>query len=92
MIPAIIILILAFGLVALVARPLFADARDGENEIASDRQELEAQVSDALAQIDEIDFDRASGHLSDEDFSDLSDDAKRRALELIRRRDAATGD
>jgi hypothetical protein len=41
-----------------------------------------------LAAIKEIEFDYASGHLSDEDFSTLDADERAKAIELLRERDA----
>ena len=40
-----------------------------------------------LASIKEIEFDHASGHLSDEDFSTLDADERAKAIELMRERD-----
>lgn len=92
MLAAIVVAILALGLVAVVARPLLSPKAALDAAPDGELCEADAQVSDALAEIEEIEFDRASGHLSDQDFAALSEDAKRRAVEMIRRRDAARSD
>lgn len=92
MIAALVVAILALALVVLVARPLLAPTSRGLAAPQEQTREVDAQVADALAAIEEIEFDRASGHLSEEDFAALSTDAKRRAVELIRRRDAERQD
>ncbi len=89
MLPAILVAVLALLLVLALARPLVARAESSPAPAAEEVSEIDAQVAGALAEIEEIEFDRASGHLSEEDFSELAADAKKRAVELIRRRDAA---
>ena len=87
MVPALLTALCALALVAVIARPLLGPGRDESEAADHDVREADAQVAGALAAIEEIEFDRASGHLSEEDFAALSADAKRRAVELIRRRE-----
>ena len=58
---------------------------------AADTDDARRQVDDdlerSLQAIREIAFDRATGHLNDEDFTALDDDERARAVELMRRRD-----
>lgn len=89
MLPAVLVAVLALVLVALVARPLSVRAKTLAAPPDEATREADAMVAAALAEIEEIEFDRASGHLSDEDFAALSADAKKRAVELIRHRDSA---
>ncbi|MCB0882937.1 MAG: hypothetical protein KDC33_12080 [Thermoleophilia bacterium] len=44
----------------------------------------------SLDAIREIEFDHATGHLSDEDYRALDAEERNRALDLLRRRDAAS--
>lgn len=89
MLPTILVAVLALLLVLALARPLLTRPEPSSAPTVDEVSEIDAQVTGALAEIEELEFDRASGHLSGEDFSELAADAKKRAVELIRRRDAA---
>jgi hypothetical protein len=77
----------------IVAWPVVRGDRVPDPELSPAGQQLK-QVDDdlerTLASIKEIEFDHASGHLSDEDFSTLDADERAKAIELLRERDAMT--
>jgi len=59
-----------------------------EPAAGQERKRVEDDLQRALESIKEIEFDHASGHLSDEDFSTLDADERAKAIELLRERDA----
>jgi len=94
--PVILVLLVVVGLAVAVAWPLLAgedeEAAPARAEAAGDaRAEVEEELRRSLQAIREIAFDRASGHLSDDDFRALDADERARAVELLRRRDALAG-
>ena len=60
----------------------------GPSGAAEERTRVDDDLQRTLASIKEIEFDHASGHLSDEDFSTLNADERAKAVELLRARDA----
>ena len=59
-----------------------------ESAAGQERKRVEGDLQRTLESIKEIEFDHASGHLSDEDFSTLDADERAKAIELLRERDA----
>jgi hypothetical protein len=72
----------ASGRVVEEAVPLFSDS-DDEDDPAMARRDR------ALAALKEIDFDRATGKLSDSDYEELKTQFSREALDAIKAADAA---
>jgi hypothetical protein len=64
------------------AVPLFSDSDDEDDPLLARRDR-------ALAALKEIDFDRATGKLSDTDYEELKAEFSQEALEAIRAADAA---
>jgi len=60
----------------------------GESSVGQELTRVDDDLQRTLASIKEIEFDHASGHLSDEDFSTLDADERAKAIELMRERDA----
>ncbi len=75
-------------LVLALAWPFLTTAPPSD---AADTDDARRQVDDdlerSLQAIREITFDRASGHLNDDDFAALDSDERARAVELMRQRD-----
>lgn len=87
---ALLIGLVGLTVVALVAWPLTHPRPDrGEGpERDPERVALDDAIDRSLRAIREIEFDHRAGNLSDEDFASLDRDERRRAAELLRRRDA----
>jgi hypothetical protein len=76
---------------SVIAWPVVRGDQVAESEDSTTGVELKRVDDDlqrTLASIKEIEFDHASGHLSDEDFSTLDADERAKAIELMRERDA----
>jgi hypothetical protein len=91
-----VVVVLAFVAVGvLIAWPALhgpePDAQAAAGATQEERRQVEEDLERTLAAIKEIEFDRASGHLSDEDFRALDADERARAVELLRRRDDLGG-
>jgi hypothetical protein len=74
----------------IVAWPIVRGDRVPDTDASAAGQDLKRVDDDlqrTLASIKEIEFDHASGHLSDEDFSTLDADERAKAIELMRERD-----
>ena len=56
-----------------------------------ERRELETEKAILLAEIHELELDRDTGKLSDEDFRELEARLKARAVEVMRRIDRGAG-
>ncbi len=85
--PLIVGTLLALGALALVLWPLVSDS-SGEPrrnpEPASDADKYEAASSPSVIALREIEFDRATGKLSDADYDDLRQRYTRQAIEEMR--------
>jgi double zinc ribbon protein len=79
---------LAIGALAFVLYPLFFDPPRARPVIASHAQTLSDDV--AVAALREIEFDRATGKLSEGDYAELKEQYTRQALSAMRR--AASSD
>jgi hypothetical protein len=96
---AIILLGLLMGAAALVGyaalrtvRPLVSPEVDGTVMIGQrTRVALEREKTLALRSIKELEFDRAMGRVSDEDWKEMSGRLRTRAARLIRQLDAGAG-
>lgn len=92
--PLIVGTLLALGALALVLWPLVSDS-SGEPrknpEPASDAEEYEAASSPSVIALREIEFDRATGKLSDADYDDLRQRYTRQAIEEMRQHSAGAG-
>lgn len=92
----VIVLVAVVGLALAIAWPLLsappatADTAATADAGADEVRQIQDELDRSLQSITEIAFDRASGHLSDEDFQALDADERARAVELMRRRDALT--
>lgn len=86
-----IVALVAIGLVVALAWPFLAGDAPPSVAASADADDARRQVEDELQRslqaIREIAFDRASGHLNDEDFTALDADERARAVELLRQRD-----
>jgi len=72
----------ATGRVVVAAEPIFSDSDDEDDPLAARRDR-------ALAALKEIDFDKATGKLSDEDYERMKSQFTAEALEAIEAADAA---
>ena len=82
-------LLLAFGI--FVAHPFIAAGRQTSRQSSSSVQvqELVERQGQLYAAIKELEFDKALGKLSTEDFEDLRRDLEKEALSVMRRLDQA---
>lgn len=86
--------LVAFVAVGAVVQPLLAPVRAGKPMVKPEIEfeELEESASpkiQALLALKEIEFDRATGKLSDEDYAELKAKYSKAALEAIRAEEAA---
>jgi hypothetical protein len=96
---AVVLLALLMGAVALVGiaalrtfRPLVGAHEDRTSMIGQrTRAALEREKMLTLRSIKELEFDKAMGKLSDEDFRDMSGRLRQRAARLIKQLDAGAG-
>lgn len=86
----ILIAAMALGTIVLAAWPLVGPQGEAARRALHTRngRELDDALNRSLDAINEIDFDRRAGHLSEADFAELDRDERARALELLRRKDA----
>lgn len=75
----------ATGQVVTPAEPIFSDSDDEDDPLLVRRDR-------ALAALKEIDFDKATGKLSDDDYARLKSEFTAEALEALRATDAAHED
>jgi hypothetical protein len=81
--------LLAVGALVFVLYPLFADARRVPFRAPRTAKELSgAAEQEAVAALREIEFDRATGKLSDSDYDELRERYTERALDAMRRGEA----
>jgi hypothetical protein len=73
----------ATGRVVVAAEPIFSDSDDEDDPLLARRDR-------ALAALKEIDFDRATGKLSDEDYERMKTQFTAEALDAIQAADAAS--
>ncbi len=81
--------VLAVGALAFVLYPLFYGSPTRARVRAAVVPGAVAGEDVAIAALREIEFDRATGKLSDADYADLKDRYTRQALTVMRRREAA---
>ena len=85
--------LIAVGALAYVLAPIFRE--DGAREVPERPARAAAgagrgdEGEDAIEALREIEFDRATGKLSDDDYAELKADYTRRALTAMRARDAS---
>lgn len=89
----VVVLVAAVALAVAITWPILTGAAGEETapapDVAGDEaRQIQDELDRSLQAITEIAFDRASGHLSEEDFRALDADERARAVELMRRRDA----
>jgi hypothetical protein len=92
---AVVSLVVFVTAAAVIAWPIVrGDPLPDDAVSAADdqRQRVDDDLQRTLASIKEIEFDHASGHLSDEDFSELDAGERARAIELLRERDGLQAD
>lgn len=75
------------GAVWLATWPLLTE-RAGEDAAGAERRDLEAEKDRLVREIHELDLDRATGKLSEEDYRELDASLKRRAVDKMERIDA----
>lgn len=83
-------IILAGAVITYIGYPLFRPRTEINEEPEMDNRELDEVVAEkesTLAAIAELDFDRAMGNLSEEDYRDLRDKYRLKALALLKRED-----
>ncbi len=86
---AVVVIVIAVAVGLAVAWPVIAAGR-GTFRPVTQVSDPEGEALDrSLDAIREIEFDHATGHLSDEDFAQLDSEERARALSIMRRRDAA---
>ena len=92
-------IVIAVAALALVLEPLVRDGSAGSSGSSvldeldfTDIQESESPKVQALLALKEIEFDRATGKLSDQDYVELKAVYERAALQAIRREEVAAGD
>ncbi|MEW6581456.1 MAG: hypothetical protein AB1416_01675 [Actinomycetota bacterium] len=80
---------MSVAVVALVAWPLLRreEALPAPAPAADERRQVQEELDRTLAAINEMEFDRRAGNLSEEDHARLDAEERARAVELIRRRD-----
>lgn len=84
---------LAIATLAFVLFPLFSDPRPAPRRVAADaRQAANVAEQDAVIALREIEFDKATGKLSDADYDELRTRYTDRALTAMRSGAAGTGD
>lgn len=86
-----LVFLLAAGVAAFVLAPLFrADAAEAERiaRAVSDEQELQSQREMALQALRDLEDDRATGKIGDQDYADLKARLSARAVDILRRLDA----
>jgi hypothetical protein len=92
---ALVAVVIFVAAATVIAWPLVRGERIPD-EVVTDAEQHRRQVDDdlqrTLAAIKEIEFDHASGHLSDEDFSTLDTDERTKAIQLLRERDGIAGE
>jgi hypothetical protein len=81
---------LLLGAVWLAAYPLIAGDRD-RKEPGAELSELEAEKDRLVQDLHELELDRATGKLSEEDWRELDARLKTRAVETMREIDARAG-
>jgi len=81
--------VVSIAVVALVAWPFLRrpGAEAPADPRADARREVQEELDRSLAAINEMEFDRRAGNLSDEDHARLDAEERARAVELLRRRD-----
>jgi hypothetical protein len=79
----------SIAIVALIAWPLLrrTDPEPPADPRAEARREVQEELDRSLAAINEMEFDRRAGNLSQEDHERLDAEERARAVELLRRRD-----
>lgn len=87
MIPLMVVVALAILAGTFIAWPVLSGAT-GQVVDRAAVDPLDEALDRSLDAIREIEFDHATGHLSDDDFAALDAEERGRALELMRRRDA----
>lgn len=73
----------------LAAWPLIGRNRAATPASEIERREIEAEKARLLGEIHDLELDQATGKLSDEDFAAIEARLKARAVEVMRRLDAA---
>ena len=92
MLPLVIGTLLAVVALAFVLYPLLFDtATSGARESARTLRPTSARDEDAVAALREIEFDRATGKLSDTDYAELKTRYTAQALETMRAGGGASG-
>lgn len=89
-----VVFLLAAAMAAFVLAPLFRpDAAEAERvaRAASDEQELESQREMAVQALRDLEDDRSTGKIGDQDYADLKGRLSARAVEILRRLDAVRG-
>lgn len=89
MIPALVVIVIAVAVGLAVAWPVIAAGRGTFTPITQVSDPEGEALDRSLDAIREIEFDHATGHLSDDDFAQLDAEERARALAIMRRRDAA---
>lgn len=93
MLAAVLIVLVAFAVVAGIAWPMLHGRVDGAAETlpAGGDPELQDEIDRSLRAIREIEFDHAAGNIDEADFSELVGVERARAADLLRRRDGLKG-
>jgi hypothetical protein len=87
--PLVVGTVLALGALAFVLYPIFDDAPPGPDESAGLRTAPEPAAGGAIAALREIEFDRETGKLSDDDYAALKAAYTEDALAAMRAESAA---
>jgi len=91
LLPALTLIALALGVLWFVAAPLLrSDAAESERVVSAESEavELHSRHEMLLASLADLEEDRATGKLSDEDYEQLHESLTVRAIEVMKRIDA----
>ena len=90
LLPTIVLIALALVVLWLVAAPLLReDAAEAERVVSAHSEEIDLQSRHAmlLTSLADLDEDRATGKLDDEDYEQLQADLSSRAIEVMKKMD-----
>jgi len=88
-----VVMILAGALAAFVLAPLFRENAGDAERVAqrlSEEQDLASQREMALAALRDLEDDRATGKIGDDDYAAMKATLSVRAVEILKRLDALT--
>ena len=91
LVPVLVLIALALAVLWFVAAPLLrSDAAESERVVSAESAAVELQSRHAmlLASLGDLEEDRATGKLSDEDYEQMHTELTNRAIETLKKIDA----